>query len=107
MARTRLPNEVRDAVHLFLAFRGESFKAFRIIAQARFRFIRGEIHKFSQDGTSRRKQVGMIACASLVSITERIPSRGVLSSTSNIALGRQHEIRTNRQREHGETFFTQ
>src|SRR5436190_1981980 len=93
MARTRLPNEVRDAIHLFLAFRGESFKAFRIIDQVRFRLIRGEIHKFSQDGTSRRKQVGMIACASLVPIAERFPSLAVLSRTKNIALGRQDEIR--------------
>src|SRR5437762_10687204 len=107
MPCTRLPNEFRDAIHLFLAIRGESFKAFRVIDQARFRLIRGEIHKFSYDGTSRRKQVGMIARASLVPIAERFPSLAVLSRTKNIALGRQDEIRTNRQGELGETFFKQ
>src|SRR5881394_4230271 len=107
MARTRLPNEVRDAIHLFLAFRGESFKALRVIDQARFRLIRGEIHKFSQDGTSRRKQVGMIARASLVPIAERFPFLAVSSRTKNVAFGRENEIRTNRQRELREACFEQ
>ena len=59
MARTGLSDEIRDAIHLFLAFCGEPFKSFGVIDQTRFRLIRREIHEFSQDRTSRRKQVGM------------------------------------------------
>src|SRR5205823_4620460 len=99
MARTYLPNEVRDAVHLFLAFGGEPFKAFGVVDQTRFRLIGDEIHEFSQDGTGRRKQVRMIARASLVPITERFPFLAVSSRTKNVAFGRENEIRTNRQRE--------
>src|SRR5258707_14126881 len=107
MTRTGLSDEVRDAIHLFLAFCGEPFKAFGVIEQTRFRLIRGEIHEFSQDRTSRGKQVGMIARASLVPIAERFPFFAVLSWTKNVAFGRENEIRTNRQRELGETFFKQ
>src|SRR5437763_5394919 len=107
MARTRLPNEVRDAVHLFLAFRDESFKAIGIVDQTSFRLVRSEIHEFSQHGTSRRKQFGMISRASLVPIAEWFPFLAVWSGTENIALGRQDEIRTNRQGELGETFLKQ
>src|SRR5262249_24566923 len=105
MARTGLLDEIRDAVHLFLAFCGEPFKAFGVIEQTRFRLIRGEIHEFSQDGTSRRKQIGMIARASLVPIAERFPFLAALSWTKNVALSRQDEIGPNRQRELGEPFF--
>src|SRR6185295_6468240 len=78
MARARLPNKICDAVHLFLAFGGEPFKAFRIVNQTRFRLILNEIDEFSQDGTSRRKQVGMIARTSLIPVTERLPFLAVL-----------------------------
>src|SRR5262245_42958298 len=107
MARTRLPDEVCDAVHLFLAFSGEPFKAFQIVDQTRFRLARSEVHEFSQDGTSRRKQVGMIARASLVPIAERFPFLAILSRTKNVAFGGQNKIRTNRQCELGETFLKQ
>src|SRR5215469_5529751 len=105
MTGTRLLNEVRDAVHLFLVFGCEPFKAFGAIDQTRFRLIRGEIHKFSQDGTSRRKQVGMIARASIVPIAERFPFLAVSSWTKNVAFGRENEIRTNRECELGQTRF--
>src|SRR4029077_20392028 len=107
MARTGLSDEIRDAIHLFLAFGGEPFKAFGVINQTRFRLACGEIHEFSQDGTSRRKQVGMIARAPLVPIAEWFPFLAVLHRTKNIAFGRENEIRTNRQRELGETLFKQ
>jgi hypothetical protein len=96
MARTGLPDKVRDVIHLFLAFGGEPFKAFGVVDQPRFRLIRGEIHKFSQDGTGRRKQVRMIARASLVPIAERFPFPAVSSRTKNVTFGRENEIRTNR-----------
>src|SRR5262249_39102728 len=107
MARTSLPDEIRDALHLLLAFCGEALKAFRVIEQTRFRLIRGEIHELSQHGTSSRKQVGMIARASLVPIAERFPFFAVFSRTKNVAFSRQDEIWTNRQRELGETFLEQ
>src|SRR5436190_5116466 len=96
MPRTGLPNEVRDAVHLFLAFGGKPFNAFGIVDQTRFRLVRSEIHEFSEHGTSRRKQIGMISRASLVPIAERFPSLAVWSGTKNVAFGRENEIRTNR-----------
>src|SRR5262245_38742979 len=96
MVRTRLPDEADDAVHLFLAFGGEPFKAFGIVDQTRFRLISSEIHEFRQDRMSRRKQVGMISRASLVPIAERFPFLVVSSRTENIAFSRQNEIRTNR-----------
>src|ERR1700745_4116933 len=105
MARTRPPDEVRDAIHLFLAFGGELFKAFCAVDQTRFRLIGDEIHEFSQDGTGRRKQVGMIARASLVPITVRFPFLAVSSRTKNVAFSRENEIRTNRERELGQTRF--
>src|SRR5215212_1523065 len=104
MARTRLPDEVRDAVHLFLAFGGEPFQAFEVVDQTRFRLIRGEIHEFSQDRPSRSKQVGMIARASVVPIPERFPLLTVSCPTENVAFGREDEIRTNRERELGQAF---
>ena len=107
MARTRLPDKVRDAVQLFLAFGGEPFQAFGVVDQTRFRLIRGEIHEFSQDGTSRRKQVGMIARASVVPIAERFPFLTLSCRTKNVAFGRENEIRTNRERELGDAFFEQ
>src|SRR4029077_1167157 len=107
MARTGLPDEIRDAVHLFLAFCGEPFKAFGVIDQTRFRLIRGEIHEFSQDGTGIGKQVGMIARASPVPIAERFPFPAVSSRTKNVTFGRENEIRTNRYCEFGETFLEQ
>src|SRR6185369_1618927 len=93
MARTGLVDEIRDALHLFLAFCGEAFKAFGVIEQTRFRLIRGEIHEFSQDGPSRRKQIDMIAGASVVPIAERFPFLAVLCRTKNVALSRQDKIR--------------
>src|SRR5262245_43067075 len=81
MARTCLTNKVRDAVHLFFAFGGEPFKAFGSIDQTRFGLIASKIHKFSQDGTGGRKQVGMIARASLIPISERFPFLAILSRT--------------------------
>src|SRR4029077_18930516 len=107
MARTGLPDEIRDAVHLFLAFCGEPFKSFGVVDQTRFRLIRGKVHEFSQDGTSRGKQVGMIARASVVPIAERFPFLAVLSRTKNVAFGCENEIRTNRYRVLGETFLKQ
>ncbi len=49
----------------------------------------------------------MIARASLVPIAERFPFLAVLSRTKNVAFGRENEIRTNRERELGKTFFEQ
>src|SRR5262249_33816493 len=92
---------------LLLAFCGEAFKAFGIVEETRFRLIRGEIHELSEDRTSRRKQIGMIARAPLVPIAERFPFLVVLSRTKNVAFGRQDEIRTNRQRELDKTSFEQ
>src|SRR5206468_12735164 len=82
-------------------------KAFGVIEQTRFRLIRGEIHKFSQHRTSRRKQLGMIARASVVPIAERFPFLAVSRRTKNVAFSRENEIRTNRYRELRETFLKQ
>src|SRR5262245_10123356 len=49
----------------------------------------------------------MIARASLVPIAERFPFLAVLCRTKNVTFSRQDEIRTNRQRELGKTFFEQ
>src|SRR5215468_4230805 len=49
----------------------------------------------------------MIARASLVPIAERFPFLAVSCRTKNVAFGRENEIRTNRQRELGETCFEQ
>ena len=105
MASTRLTDELRDAVHLFLAFGGEPFKALRIVDQTRVRLILNEIDEFSQDGTSRRKQVGMIARASLIPVAERLPFLAVLARTKDVAFGRENEIRTNWKCELGKTFI--
>src|SRR5215510_16184858 len=105
MARTCLPNKIRDAFHLFLAFGGEPFKAFGIIDQTSFGLIRCEIHELSQHRTSSRKQVGMISLASLVPIAERLPFLTVSSRPKNFAFPPENEIRTNREREFGDAFF--
>src|SRR5215471_9413819 len=96
MACARPPDKIRYTIHLFLAFGGEPFDSFEIVDQTRFGLIRNEIHEFSQDGTSRRKQVGMIARATLVPITERFPFLANPSRTKNVSLGGENEIRTNR-----------
>src|SRR5262249_38032691 len=105
MPSARFVDKIRDAVHLYLAFGGEPFEAFGVVDQTRFRLIRGEIHKFGQDGTSRRKQVGMISRASLVPIAERFPFLAVSSRTKDVAFGRENEIRAKRERELGHALF--
>ena len=49
----------------------------------------------------------MIARASVVPIAERFPFLTVSCRTKNVAFGRENEIRTNRERELGKTFFEQ
>src|SRR5262245_43387360 len=95
MPGARLPYEVRDAIHLFLAFGGEAFEALGIVDQTCFRLVRGEIDEFSQHGISRRKQLRVIARASIIPVTERFPLFAILSRTKNVALSSENEIRTN------------
>src|SRR5262245_876455 len=94
MAGPRLFDEIGDALHLFLAIGSESFKTFRIVDQARFRLIRREIYKFGKNGTSIRKQVGVITRASLVPIAERLPRLTISSRAKDVAFSSQDEIRT-------------
>src|SRR5262249_52113848 len=96
MARTRPLDKIRYTIHLFLAFGGKPFDSLGIVNQTRFGLIRNEIHEFSKDRTSRRKQVGMIARATLVPITERFPFLAIPSRTKNVSLGSENEIRANR-----------
>ena len=49
----------------------------------------------------------MVARALLIPIAERFPFLAILPRAKNVAFGRENEIRTNWQRELGETFLEQ
>src|SRR5262249_48468490 len=105
MSGTRLPDKIRDAIHLFLAFGGKPFKAVGIEDETRLGLVRGKIYELRQDRMSRRKQFGMIACASIVPNTERFPLIAVFSPPENVPFSCQNEVRTDRQREFRHTLF--
>src|SRR3954471_7731198 len=55
MSGTRLVHKIRNAVHLFLTFRGEPFKSGGIVDETRLGLRGSKIYELRQHRTSRRK----------------------------------------------------
>ena len=103
---SRLFNKLGDAPHFFVVLCDKAFKTLGgVVNKTRLRLSRHEIHHFGEYRVSRRKQLGVIACAAFVPVAKRLPFVSVLSGTKNIALSREDEVRADRQCEIGEPGF--
>ena len=94
-ARARRIKSVMRSISSSLSAASPS-KSREIVDETRFRLFRHEIHEFSEHGISRGKQFGVIARATLVPFTERLPILAIPSRAKNVAFGGENEVRTNR-----------
>src|SRR5262249_438295 len=99
--------KVRDALHFLVVLRNQTFEAFGIVKETRFRFLSYEIHELVNYRLNRRKQLRVIVRAAFVPVAKRLPLVSVASPTKNIALSCQDEVRADRECEIREAGFEQ